>query len=418
MKQRVNLPRRVRWAVPAGAVAVAGGVLAGSVIPAAQAAPLLPSRTPAQLLAALAAKTSAPPLTGTVVETASLGLPALPSAGDPASLPSLLAGSHTIRVWFSDPAHFRLAVPQTMTESDVIRNGSSAWLWDSSTNAVTHIALPPGAPVPRVPSMPLTPQQAAGQVLARVGPTTAVSVDSNVTVAGEAAYQLVLAPKSSRSLVGQVRIAIDARNNVPLRVQVFARGAQSPAIQVGFTSVSFVRPAPANFAFRPPAGAKVTQESAGSGSQASGHAARGTSMTNGMTVIGQGWLAVAAAPQSSLVVADRHRRPGRLGSRAVPRLQRIGCPRIRRPGRRTRRFRQPGPQRRHRRDLRRRAAVRSAGQRTLGQRAPAADQPAVGPDHQPGPDPDRRGHAGGPLPRRHAAGPRTSGPITSRGRPR
>jgi outer membrane lipoprotein-sorting protein len=203
-------------------------------------------------------------------------------------------------VWFSDPAHFRLAVPQSMTESDVIRNGSSAWLWDSSTNAVTHIALPAGAAVPRVPSIPLTPQQAAGQVLAQVGPTTAVSVDSNVTVAGEAAYQLVLAPKSSRSLVGQVRIAIDARNSVPLRVQVFARGARSPAIQVGFTSVSFVRPAPANFAFRPPAGAKVTQESAESGSQASGHAVRGTSMTNGMTVIGRGWLAVAAVPQSSL----------------------------------------------------------------------------------------------------------------------
>ena len=71
-------------------------------------------------------------------------------------------------------------------------------------------------------------------------------------------------------MVGQVRIAIDARNSVPLRVQVFARGARSPAIQVGFTSVSFVRPAPANFAFRPPAGAKVTQERAGSGSQASG----------------------------------------------------------------------------------------------------------------------------------------------------
>ena len=300
MKQRLNLPRRVRWAVPAGAVAVAGGVLAGSVIPAAQAAPLLPSRTPAQLLAALAAKTSAPPLTGTVVETASLGLPALPSAGDPASLPSLLAGSHTIRVWFSDPAHFRLAVPQTMTESDVIRNGSSAWLWDSSTNTVTRIALPAGAPVPRVPPMPLTPQQAAGQVLAQVGPTTSVSVDSNVTVAGEAAYQLVLAPKSSRSLVGQVRIAVDARNNVPLRVQVFARGAQSPAIQVGFTSVSFVRPAAANFAFRPPAGAKVIHESAGSEGQASGQPARTTSATNGMTVIGQGWLAVAAAPQSSL----------------------------------------------------------------------------------------------------------------------
>jgi outer membrane lipoprotein-sorting protein len=302
MKQLANLPRRARWAVPAGALAAAGVVLAGSVIPAAQAAPLLPSRTSAQLLATLAGKTSAPPLTGTVVETASLGLPALPPTGDPASLPSLLTGSHTIKVWYSDPAHYRLAVPQSMSESDLIRNGSSAWLWDSTNNTVTHVALPAHAAVPAMPSMPLTPQQAANQVLAKIGPTTTVSVDSNVTVAGEAAYQLVLAPKTPSSLVGQVRIAIDAQHNVPLRVQVFAKSATSPAIQVGFTSVSFTRPAAANFAFSPPAGAKVTQESPRSKSKpsASGQASRSVSSTNGVSVMGQGWLAVAALPQSTL----------------------------------------------------------------------------------------------------------------------
>jgi hypothetical protein len=210
MKQPANLPRWARWAVPAGALVVAGGWLAGSAIPAAGAAPLLPSRTPVQLLTELAAKTPAPPLTGTVVETASLGLPALPSTGDPASLSSLLTGSHTIRVWYSDPAHYRIAVPQSMSESDVIRNGSSAWLWDSAENTVTHVALPQDAAASPLPSPPLTPQQAAEQALARVRPTTAVSVDRNVTVAGEAAYQLVLAPRSPGSLVGQVRIAIDA----------------------------------------------------------------------------------------------------------------------------------------------------------------------------------------------------------------
>ena len=320
MKQLADLPRRARWAVPAGALAVAGGVLAGSVIPAAQAAPLLPARTPAQLLAALATKTSAPPLTGTVVETAALGLPALPATGDPASLPSLLAGSHTIKVWYSGPAHFRLAVPQSMSESDVIRNGSSAWLWDSSTNTVTHVTLPAGAPLPEVPSTPLTPQQAADQVLARIGPATAVSVDSNVTVAGAAAYQLVLAPKSPRSLVSQVRIAIDARRDVPLRVQVFAKHETSPAIQVGFASVSFVRPAAANFAFTPPARAKVTWEGAGTRSRAYGQASREDNQasregnsTNGVSVIGHGWLAVAAAPQSSLSSLSGAASPGGSG---------------------------------------------------------------------------------------------------------
>ena len=102
-----------------------------------------------------------------------------------------------------------------------------------------------------------TPQQVARQILAAVGPTTTVSVQRNVEVAGQAAYQVSLAPKSASSLVGQVKIAIDAAKSFPLRVQVFARGSASPAFQLGFTSLTFGRPAASNFTFTPPAGAKV-----------------------------------------------------------------------------------------------------------------------------------------------------------------
>ena len=101
-----------------------------------------------------------------------------------------------------------------------------------------------------------------------------------MTVAGQAAYQLVLAPKSSRSLIGQVRVAIDARHHVPLRVQVFAKGVTSPAFQIGFTSVSFGKPAAANFAFRPPAGAAVMQGNTGSPGNAPG-AAPGSEVAKG-----------------------------------------------------------------------------------------------------------------------------------------
>ena len=84
MIQAPKLSRRARWAIPAGALVVTGGVLAGSLITAAQAAPGLPARTAAQLLAEGAASTP-PPLTGTVVETASFGLPSLPETGNPTS---------------------------------------------------------------------------------------------------------------------------------------------------------------------------------------------------------------------------------------------------------------------------------------------------------------------------------------------
>lgn len=294
---------RARWAVPGGVLAAVGAVMAGALISTAQASPALPHRTPAQLLAAAAGRTGPlPALTGTVVESASLGLPDLPGIDNPTSVASLLTGSHTVRIWYADPRHFRLAVPGSMSESDLMVNGHTAWYWQSTTNSVTRILLPAHARPARqevAPAMALTPQQAARQALAAVGPSTRVSVQSNVTVAGEAAYQLVLAPKSAGSLIGQVRIAIDATHNVPLRVQVFARGAQSPAFQVGYTSISFVRPAPSNFNFSPPRSAKLKTETL-LPNASSGHAPSARQKAAAPKVLGKDWLTVAVLPASAL----------------------------------------------------------------------------------------------------------------------
>ncbi len=303
-----RLSRRARWVVPAGGLVITGGIIAGSLISVAQAAPGLPARTPAQLLAQVADSTT-PPLTGTVVETASFGLPALPATGNPTSLSSLLTGSHTVRVWYSSPDHFRLAVPQSLSESDVIRDGSTAWLWQSTLNKVTKFTLPPHStqaqPNQTLPEQPLTPQQAAQQVLAAVGPTTTVSVASNVTVAGQAAYGLVLAPKDARSLVGQVQIDVDGRNGVPLRLQVFARGASSPAFGVGYTAIQFVSPAPADLSFTPPPGSTVTQVN-----MASGRGGATGNAESGVSTIGSGWLTVLKLPSSALTPSDPAPGPG------------------------------------------------------------------------------------------------------------
>jgi outer membrane lipoprotein-sorting protein len=307
-----TLSRRARWAVPLGAVAIAGAVTAGVLISAAaSASPELPAKTPAQLLAALAARTGPPPaFTGTVVETASLGIPQLPSIDNQNSAISLLAGSHTVKVWYADPAHFRLSMPVTMSETDVIRDGRQAWLWQSSTNSVTKLTLPahmsadqsgPAASATPAPSqVPLTPQQAASQVLRIVGKSTRVSVQRTVTVAGQPAYQLVLSPRSSGSLIGRVNIAIDASNNVPLRVQVFARGGSSPAFQVGYTLISFVRPAAANFAFSPPPGAKVKTVTVPSDAGEQKPSAAERKAASQFQVVGQNWLSVAVLPASVL----------------------------------------------------------------------------------------------------------------------
>ncbi len=294
---RIKLSRRARWAVPGTAVAVTAAAVAALQIPAAQASPNLPNRTPAQLLASLSSDAKVPPMTGTVVETASLGLPQLPQAGNPTSLASLLTGSHTMKVYYQDSSHFRLAVPQPESETDVIADGSKLWLWESSSDSVTEFvpsADKPKHSQPKLPQTPLTPQQAANQVLAAVGKTTLVSVQANVMVAGEPSYQLVLAPKDHRSLVGRVVIAVDGKYGVPLRVQLYAKGAGSPAFQVGYTALQWVTPAPSNFSFTPPKGATVDVVNLGKDQAKSGSASKPD--TSGFGSYGKSWLTVVALP--------------------------------------------------------------------------------------------------------------------------
>ena len=300
----VKLSRRARWAVPATAVVVTAAVVVGLQIPGAQAAPNLPTRTPAQLLAEVSSDAALPPLTGTMVEATSLGLPQLPQVGNPTSLSSLITGSHTIKIYYQDAKHFRVAIPQPESEIDVIRNGATAWLWNSTENSVTKFELSAGQDKakqaqPKLPTPPLTPQQAANEVLKAVGKTTVVSVEANVMVAGEPSYQLVLAPKDHRSLIAKVTIAIDGKYGAPLRVQVFAKGAASPAFQFGFTALQFTAPAAANYDFTPPSGASVTVENlAGPGDKS---ATGEQSDTSGFGVYGKSWLTVAEVPQADLM---------------------------------------------------------------------------------------------------------------------
>lgn len=290
--------------MPAIAVAVTGGVIAGTQIPSAQASPVLPVKTPGQLLALVNQDQKVPPLTGTVVETTSLGLPQLPQAGNPTSLSSLLTGSHTIKVYYLNAQHFRLSVQQPMSETDVIRSANTLWLWESTSNSVTEYTAPATAHknAKKLPATPvLTPQQAASQILAAVGKTTLVSVQDNVSVANEPAYQLVLKPKDHRSLIGRVVIAVDAKYGMPLKVQVFAKGAGGPAFQVGYTQLSMNQvPAAANLNFTPPPGAKVDKVNTGARSAA--QSATGSAANpSDFGTYGSDWLTVVSLPQQDLL---------------------------------------------------------------------------------------------------------------------
>jgi outer membrane lipoprotein-sorting protein len=203
-------------------------------------------------------------LSGTVVQNADLGLPSLPGVGGSGSsdLTSLVSGSHTLRLWYAGPNRARLAVLGTLGESDVVRDGRDLWIWSSATKSATHRRVPlapAGAPRSFADASPMTPQQAADTALRAISPSTKVSTDGTAVVAGRSAYELLLTPRDSRSMIGSVRIAIDGKTHVPTRVQVYSRKGGAPAFEIGFTSFDPTTPSDSVFGFNPPPGTKVTE---------------------------------------------------------------------------------------------------------------------------------------------------------------
>ena len=253
----------LRWLAPAGLVLVVGGT--GLVATTANADPSLSPKSAEQLLVDVQ-KAQVDGLSGTVTQTADLGLPGLPPTGGATSeeLTSLLSGNHTLRVWYAGPDKSRVAVLDKLGETDVVVNGTSVWTWASRTNEATHRVLPehtgarPRTAAPTSPDIPKTPEEAAQLVLKAVGTTTNVSTDASVKVADRDAYALVLTPKDDRSKIGQVRIAVDAKTSVPLKVEVLSTAGDDIAT-VGYDDVTFAKPDDGQFAFNPPKDAKVTE---------------------------------------------------------------------------------------------------------------------------------------------------------------
>ena len=327
----------VKWlpAIVVPAVIVAG-VLAVPL--QAGAAVDLPDKTPEQVLL-MVSDSNVSAFSGTVEKTAELGLPdidlgagmsdsmaesapdgmAEPGAaatGALASVLELFSGSHTARVYVdgSDadgPAKARVQIQDRMAERNVVSNGTDVWAYDSETNTARHTVVPADARATveaklaemaaSAPADLSTPSQVAERFLSEIDPSTTVSVGTDGTVAGRTAYELVLTPKATQTLVETVSIAVDSETGVPLQVTVRADGQENPAFQVGFTDVDFSTPSAELFEFTPPAGATVEEVTLPVMPERPADQAKPEiPAENRPVVTGTGWDAIVTVPAASV----------------------------------------------------------------------------------------------------------------------
>ncbi|MFI6286804.1 outer membrane lipoprotein carrier protein LolA [Streptomyces sp. NPDC051018] len=337
--------KAARYVVPVAVAGVAAATIGLVPALAASGDPKLPEISAQELIEKIAASDTEQ-LSGTVKISTDLGIPDFggladsfapgagggggepgaeeggPSASPDGKLMELATGSHTLRVAVDGPEKQKVSILEKAAEYSLIRNGDEVWAYDSGTNQVYHAedtgsghgrngskdgtgngSEDGGAPDRKPPGdLPATPKDFADQALKAAGDTTSVSVDGTARVAGRSAYQLVIKPKQSGSTVDSIRVAVDSKTGTPLKFTVIPSGGGKAAIDVGFTTVDFSRPAASTFDFSPPRGAKVTEADELEKQAPGGHekipsdAFKGGGLpggSEGLNVLGEGWTAIA-----------------------------------------------------------------------------------------------------------------------------
>ncbi|WP_323959754.1 LolA family protein [Arthrobacter sp. JZ12] len=310
-----------QW-MPAAVAAGAIGAAALVVPLTANAAVDLPDKTAAEVLELVRDK-SVDAFSGTVEQTSNLGLPDLSalggsvggggvggsgsnSDGDSETSPAsaaveLLTGSHTAQVFVSGKDQARLQVLDQLDERNVIRNGNELWYYNSDENEAFHAVIEDHQEHDAGTS---APNDLADRLLAKIDPTTEVTVGSDRMVAGRAVYDLVLTPRSADTLVQAVSVAVDGETGLPLGVTVTADGSSDPAFSSTFTDISYAEPDAGLFTFTPPEGATVTEiEPEDHGEHQRSHEHQKPDGEK-PTVIGEGWDAVVVLAAGQQEIPD------------------------------------------------------------------------------------------------------------------
>jgi outer membrane lipoprotein-sorting protein len=237
----------------------------------AQPAPSLPPVTGDQLLASSIAALAAPhSVSGDVRTRLDLGLPEIPpslsGAAGGVGITNVLGsvvGDQRFRVW-SSPDGIRVQHLIDLQEQDLVANHSEVWFWDSATSTAAKlraagVAVAVPAPPTDVPAQMANadPLVLAKHVLDLASSCGEVTVSDPAVVAGRDAYVMRFTPASRATLVGDATIAIDAQTRLPLDVSITPRGGAGPAVEAGFTSVSFGAIDPSMFTFTPPSDATL-----------------------------------------------------------------------------------------------------------------------------------------------------------------
>lgn len=205
---------------------------------------------------------------------------------------ALMSGANG-RFWANDTGG-RIELQSDAGDVQITWNDTKATIYDASSNTAYTFDLPQQQSSTSTTEQPPSVDQIT-TFLNGLSQNWNVSGAQPDNVAGEPAYTVKISPSHDGGLLGSAQLAWDAANGVPLKVEIYAQGASSPALALDVTNISFGDVANSDVQVPPPAGANVVDLS--SQTQGSGS---GTSQTPAVT----GLAAVQAAAPFPVTAPD------------------------------------------------------------------------------------------------------------------
>jgi outer membrane lipoprotein-sorting protein len=164
------------------------------------------------------------------------------------------------RLWWS-PDGGRIELQSDSGDAQILWDKQTVQVWDSSANTVYRFSLPQHS---QDSSSSTDTGTDTGPTLAdidsflkRIADEANVGDAVPVDVANRPAYRVTVSPAHSAGLIGDLQLAWDAEQGVPLEIALYASGHSAPALALEVTDISFGAVSASDLSVSPPASAKV-----------------------------------------------------------------------------------------------------------------------------------------------------------------
>ncbi|MDQ6874689.1 MAG: transcriptional regulator [Actinomycetota bacterium] len=184
------------------------------------------------------------------------GTVAVPTGRSFANLTDLFGGHTRMRVWRRGPTDWRVDTVDPVGEHGTYRDATGAWLWDFADHRATRTTRPD---ITLPAAADLLPADLGRRLLSEATPGELHRLPGR-RIAGRSAAGLRLRPAGADATVDRVDAWVDPGSGLPLRIEIWAKGATNPAFRSTFLDLRIALPPAGLTRFEPPVGATLSTD--------------------------------------------------------------------------------------------------------------------------------------------------------------